>query len=77
MAYHKQGFSGEALAWLSKAIEADSQNPLARFERASVLISQEKYVEAIGELESLKVSVFLVSADTTVRSTRKLSVFIM
>jgi anaphase-promoting complex subunit 3 len=55
MAYHKQGLASEALDWLQQAIEADAQNPLARFERASVLISQDKLVEAIDKLENLQV----------------------
>jgi anaphase-promoting complex subunit 3 len=55
MAYHKQGRVEDALAALRDAIRADPQNPLARFEHALVLISQEKYHEAVAELEQLKV----------------------
>jgi tetratricopeptide (TPR) repeat protein len=55
MAYHKQGRVEDALGALQDAITTDPQNPLARFEHASVLISQEKYDEAIAELEQLKV----------------------
>lgn len=54
MAYHKQGRVEDALHALQDAIRADPQNPLARFEHASVLISQEKYDEAVVELEQLK-----------------------
>ena len=40
---------------MQEAIEADGLNPLARYEYASVLISLERYHDAIAELERLKV----------------------
>ncbi|KAK9823416.1 hypothetical protein WJX72_002594 [[Myrmecia] bisecta] len=54
MALHKVGRNHEALEMLTKAIEADPKNPLAKFEKASVLISDEKYHQALQELEALK-----------------------
>jgi tetratricopeptide (TPR) repeat protein len=55
MAYHKQNDTESALHALQEAILADDLNPLARYEYASVLISLERYTEAIIELEKLKV----------------------
>lgn len=55
MAYHKQGHSAAALKALADAIQLDDQNPLARYEYASVLVQQDKLQEAIEELEKLKV----------------------
>ena len=40
---------------LQAAIDADPKNPLAKFEKAAVLISQEQYQPALAELEALKV----------------------
>ena len=40
---------------MQEAIEADPRNPLAKFERASVLLSEERYREALAELSALKV----------------------
>lgn len=37
------------------AIDADPKNPLAKFEKAAVLISQEQYQPALNELKALKV----------------------
>lgn len=55
MAYHKQSRSEEALKALANAIQLDGQNPLARYEYASVLVQQDKLHEAVVELEKLKV----------------------
>jgi tetratricopeptide (TPR) repeat protein len=64
MAYHKQGRISEAMSALADAIRSDDQNPLARYEYAAVLISQDRLHEAIVELEKLKVSFsFLTVAD--------------
>lgn len=43
------------LACVQAAIDADPKNPLAKFEKAAVLISQEQYQPALAELEALKV----------------------
>ncbi len=40
---------------MQEAIEADPRNPLAKFERASVLLSEDRYREALDELNALKV----------------------
>jgi hypothetical protein len=40
---------------VQEAIDADGLNPLARYEYASVLISLERFNDAIAELERLKV----------------------
>lgn len=45
-----------ALGCLQSAIDADPKNPLAKFEKAAVLMSQEQYQPALTELEALKVS---------------------
>jgi anaphase-promoting complex subunit 3 len=55
MAYLKQGDTNSAMKALRDAIATDELNPLARYEFASVLISLERYSEAIDELEKLKV----------------------
>ncbi len=55
MALAKMGKPAEALAVLEEAIAADAANPLARFERAGVLLSQECFEEALAELQSLRV----------------------
>jgi len=47
--------AAEALGWLQSAIDADPKNPLAKFEKAAVLMSQEQYQPALLELEALKV----------------------
>ena len=39
---------------LQSAIDADPKNPLAKFEKAAVLMSQEQYQPALAELEALK-----------------------
>ena len=40
---------------MQAAIDADPKNPLAKFEKAAVLMSQEQYHPALVELEALKV----------------------
>lgn len=47
----------EALALLQAAIVADPQNPLAKFEKANVLVSEGREEEALVELEMLKESI--------------------
>lgn len=55
MAHHKQGRSNESLKALAEAIKLDDQNPLARYEYASVLVNMDRLQDAITELEKLKV----------------------
>jgi tetratricopeptide (TPR) repeat protein len=55
MALAKMNRTQEALACLDQAIASDSGNPLARFERAGVLLGQERFTEALAELEALRV----------------------
>lgn len=55
MALAKMNKKAEALANLEQAIAADVSNPLARFERAGVLLSEERFAEALAELEALRV----------------------
>lgn len=55
MAYLKQGDDEAALRALQDAIATDRLNPLARYEYASALIAQERFTDAIAELEKLKV----------------------
>ena len=52
-ALHKRGQPSEALHYLQSAIQKDPSNPLAKFEKASVLFSQECFAEAKKELEAL------------------------
>jgi tetratricopeptide (TPR) repeat protein len=56
MALAKMGKPAEALAHMDEAITADPANPLARFERAGVLLAQERFVDALAELEALRVT---------------------
>lgn len=58
MAVAKMGNIGDALAHLDGAIAADPKNPLARFERAGVLLSQEHFPEALAELQDLQVRAY-------------------
>ena len=53
MALHKLNRSAEALEALSAAIAADPQNPLARFERATVLAADGRLEQALDELLAL------------------------
>lgn len=59
MALAKMGKPAEALAVLEEAIAADPANPLARFERAGVLLLQERFEDALSELQSLRVGLSL------------------
>ena len=43
----------QALDYLSGAISIDARNPLARFKKAEVLISQGEYTDALSELTTL------------------------
>ncbi|KAK3253653.1 Cell division cycle protein 27 [Cymbomonas tetramitiformis] len=54
MALHALNRNSEALDCLQAAIRLDWKNPLAKFEKASVLLSEERYEEALAELEILK-----------------------
>ena len=49
------GVGTDGCGWLQSAIDADPKNPLAKFEKAAVLMSQEQYQPALNELEALKV----------------------
>ncbi|KAK9797012.1 hypothetical protein WJX73_004710 [Symbiochloris irregularis] len=55
MALAKCGLVGEALDMLQMATVADVKNPLARFERARVLMNLERDEEALAELSALQV----------------------
>lgn len=55
MTQHKAKKFSSALDMLHKALNLDPRNPLARYERAEVLISMEKYPDALAELGILKV----------------------
>eukprot|EP00887_Chlorella_sp_A99_P004840 scaffold4.g4840.t1 len=54
MALHKLRRGPEALEALGAAAAADPRNPLAKFERALVLLAEERYRDALGELHALK-----------------------
>ena len=64
MALAKMGKPAEALAHMDEAIAADPANPLARFERAGVLLAQERYVDALAELETLRVGPLPLRSDS-------------
>ena len=53
-ALHRRGQHAEALHYLQGAVQRDPVNPLARFERASVLFSQDSLEEARQELLELR-----------------------
>ncbi|KOM56340.1 hypothetical protein LR48_Vigan10g223200 [Vigna angularis] len=53
-ALHALKRSWEALAIMEKAILADKKNPLPMYQKASILISLEKFDEALDVLEELK-----------------------
>lgn len=59
MALAKMHRHADAIVYLKEAIKADPQNPLARFELASVLSSAGLLDEALRELLVLKVSTAL------------------
>jgi anaphase-promoting complex subunit 3 len=46
--------NGEALELLEQAIVADPKNPLPKYQKANVLMSEERYHDALAELEQLK-----------------------
>ena len=46
--------NADALTLLQHAIDLDKRNPLAKYEKASVLLSEERLEEALDELERLK-----------------------
>ena len=53
MALHSNLKTTQALEMLSNAISIDRKNPLARFQKAQVLIALEQYEEALVELRTL------------------------
>jgi anaphase-promoting complex subunit 3 len=54
MAQHALRRPGDALDALRRAVALDSKNPLAKYEKASVLLSDDRFQEALEELEELK-----------------------
>jgi anaphase-promoting complex subunit 3 len=54
MAQHALKRTGDALELLQKAVSLDAKNPLAKYEKASVLLSDDRFQEALEELEELK-----------------------
>jgi anaphase-promoting complex subunit 3 len=54
MALHTLKKNGEALELLEQAIVADPKNPLPKYQKANVLMSEERYHDALAELEQLK-----------------------
>lgn len=54
MAKHALEENDEAIALLTHAVTLDPKNPLARYEMAAVLMSEENYEEALRELEKLQ-----------------------
>ena len=55
MALAKMGKPDQALATLDQAIALDPVNPLAKFERAGVLLALERLPDALAELKALRV----------------------
>lgn len=53
MALHALKNNGDALNLLEQAILADPKNPLPKYQKASVLMSEERYEDALKELEYL------------------------
>ncbi|KAG4911868.1 hypothetical protein AAZX31_19G038000 [Glycine max] len=53
-ALHALKRSGEALAIMEKAILEDKKNPLPMYQKASILVSLERFDEALDVLEELK-----------------------
>ena len=51
---HKMGCTDEALELLDEAVSKDSNNAIAKYERAVVLFSIGHLLEALRELETLK-----------------------
>ena len=60
MALAKLNRHEEAVNMLRTAIRADPNNPLARFELASVLVAIECFDEGLAELEALKVWILMI-----------------
>jgi anaphase-promoting complex subunit 3 len=54
MAKHALNDNDAALSLLSQAIALDGKNPLARYEMAAVLMSEENYDAALAELNKLQ-----------------------
>ena len=54
MAKHALGENSDAMTLLSQAIALDEKNPLARYEMAAVLMSEENYDQALEELQTLQ-----------------------
>lgn len=54
MCLHRLHRHGEALSLLQAAVISDPQNPLAKFEKANVLVSEGREEEALLELGALK-----------------------
>lgn len=54
MALHKLKRNVEALDMLGQAIAADPRNPLAKFERAAVLMAEDRWHDALAELRVLR-----------------------
>ncbi|BBN06709.1 anaphase-promoting complex subunit 3 [Marchantia polymorpha subsp. ruderalis] len=54
MALHALKKNEEALSLLEQAIIADVKNPLPKYQKANVLMSEERYDDALAELEQLK-----------------------
>ncbi|KAL2633353.1 hypothetical protein R1flu_004832 [Riccia fluitans] len=54
MALHALKKNTEALTLLEQAIVADVKNPLPKYQKANVLVSEERYEDALAELEQLK-----------------------
>jgi len=54
MAQHALRRTGDALELLRKAVALDAKNPLAKYEKASVLLSEDRFQEALEALEELK-----------------------
>ena len=54
MAQHALRRNAEALEALDRAVALDRRNPLAKYEKASVLLSDDRFQDALRELEQLK-----------------------
>ena len=54
MAQHALRRNADALTLLQHAIDLDKRNPLAKYEKASVLLSEDRLEDALEELERLK-----------------------
>ncbi|KAH7278300.1 hypothetical protein KP509_38G034900 [Ceratopteris richardii] len=54
IALHALKKNGDALSLLEQAVLADPKNPLPKYQKANVLVSEERYEDALKELEYLK-----------------------